>query len=48
LYRLETAIEDVQTDLGERPSAKAYKDAFAHLYDSAQDLVGFVLEPVRG
>jgi hypothetical protein len=48
LYRLETAIEDVQTDLGERPSAKAYKEAFAHLYDSAKDLVGFVLEPVRG
>jgi hypothetical protein len=48
LYRLESAIEDVQTDLGEGPGAKAYKEAFEHLYDSAKDLVGLVVEPVRG
>jgi hypothetical protein len=48
LYRLETAMEDVETDLGEGPSAKAYKEAFVHLHESAKDLVGFVLEPVRG
>jgi tetrahydromethanopterin S-methyltransferase subunit G len=47
LYRLESAIEDVQADLGKKPAAKAYREAFEHLYDSAQDLVGMVIEPMR-
>jgi hypothetical protein len=47
LYRLESAVEDVRTDLGGSPGPKAYKEAFEHLYDSAQDLVGVVVEPVR-
>jgi tetrahydromethanopterin S-methyltransferase subunit G len=47
LYRLESAIEDVRTDLDGRPGPKAYKEAFEHLYDAAQDLVGVVVEPVR-
>ena len=47
LYRLETAIEDVESDLGAKPTAAAYREAFDHLYDSAQDLVGVVIEPMR-
>jgi hypothetical protein len=47
LYRLESAIEDVQADLGKKPAAKAYREAFDHLYESAQDLVGLVIEPMR-
>lgn len=47
LYRLESAIEDVEGDLGDRPGAQAYREAFEHLYDSAKDLVGVVVEPVR-
>ncbi len=47
LYRLETAVEDVEADLGDRPSAQAYRAAFEHLYEAAKDLVGVVVEPVR-
>ena len=48
LYRLESAVEDVQSDLTGTPSARAYRDAVAHLLDAAADLVGMVVEPVRG
>jgi hypothetical protein len=47
LYRLETAIEDVDADLARASGAKAYKEAFDHLCDAARDLVGMVVEPVR-
>jgi len=47
LYRLESAIEDVRADLGGKPGARAYREAFEHLYDSATDLLGVVVEPVR-
>jgi hypothetical protein len=47
LYRLESAIEDVRADLGGKPGAQAYREAFEHLYDSAKDLLGVVVEPVR-
>jgi hypothetical protein len=47
LYRLESAIEDVEADLAGKSGAKAYQEAFQHLYDSAHDLVGVVVEPVR-
>ncbi len=47
LYRLESAIEDVDRDLAGSPGARAYRDAFEHLVDAARDLVGVVVEPVR-
>jgi len=47
LYRLESAIEDVHADLRGKPGARAYREAFEHLYDSAKDLLGVVVEPVR-
>ncbi len=47
LYRLETAVEDVEADLGDRSGAQAYRAAFEHLYEAAKDLVGVVVEPVR-
>jgi tetrahydromethanopterin S-methyltransferase subunit G len=47
LYRLETAVEDVEGDLSDRASAQAYRAAFEHLYEAAKDLVGVVVEPVR-
>jgi major membrane immunogen (membrane-anchored lipoprotein) len=46
LYRLESAIEDVDADLGAARSARAYREAFEHLYEAARDLVGVVVEPV--
>jgi len=47
LYRLETAVEDVEADLGERPAPAAYRSAFEHLCEAARDLTGVVVEPVR-
>ena len=47
LYRLETAVEDVEADLGDHHGAQAYREAFEHLYEAAKDLVGVVVEPVR-
>ena len=47
LYRLESAIEDVDADLARACGAKAYREAFEHLCDAARDLVGVVVEPVR-
>ena len=47
LYRLETAIEDVKVDLGTKPGPQAYRAAFHHLLEAANDLVGVVVEPVR-
>ena len=47
LYRLESAVADVTGDLDRATGAKAYREAFDHLYDSAKDLVGLVIEPVR-
>ena len=47
LYRLEAAVEDVAADLKQASGIKAYRDAFDHLYDSVQDLIGLVIEPVR-
>jgi hypothetical protein len=46
LYRLESAIEDVQSDLGAKPTMAAYREAFEHLYDPAHDLVGVIIEPM--
>jgi hypothetical protein len=47
IYRLESAVDDVQADLEGRTSAAAYRGAFDHLFDAAADLVGMVIEPVR-
>jgi tetrahydromethanopterin S-methyltransferase subunit G len=47
LYRLEAAVEDVTADLKGSSGIRAYRDAFDHLYDAAQDLIGLVIEPVR-
>jgi len=47
LYRLEAAIEDVESDLGESAGSRSYRAAFEHLYDAAKDLVGVVIVPVR-
>jgi hypothetical protein len=47
LYRLESAVEDVQSDLGGSPGAREYRSAVEHLLDAALDLVGVVVEPVR-
>jgi hypothetical protein len=47
IYRLESAVEDVQADLQGRTSAAAYREAYEHLFDAAGDLVGTVIEPVR-
>jgi tetrahydromethanopterin S-methyltransferase subunit G len=47
LYRLESAVEDVDGDLAGRPGPAAYREAFAHLYEAARDLVGVVIEPAR-
>jgi hypothetical protein len=47
LYLLESAIEDVDADLTDDPGPEAYRAAFDHLYESAKDLVGLVVEAVR-
>jgi hypothetical protein len=47
LYRLESAIEDVESDLAESTRSQSYRQAFEHLYEAAKDLTGMVIEPVR-
>jgi hypothetical protein len=47
LYRLESAIEDVDADLTSSHTLKAYREAFDHLYEAASDLVAVVVEQVR-
>jgi hypothetical protein len=47
LYRLESALEDVDGDLAASSSHRAYKEAFDHLAEAARDLVGAVVEPAR-
>lgn len=47
LYQLESAIEDVRTDLAGQPSARACRRALEHLLTAAKDLVGVTIEPVR-
>jgi tetrahydromethanopterin S-methyltransferase subunit G len=47
LYLLESAVQDVDSDLAGNPGPKAYRDAFDHLYQAAKDLVGTVVEAVR-
>jgi hypothetical protein len=47
LYRLESAVEDVDADLAGSPGPAAYRAAVEHLLDAARDLVGVVVEPVR-
>ena len=46
LYRLESALEDVDADLDGDRSVAAYRLAFSHLYEVASDLRGVVVEPV--
>jgi hypothetical protein len=48
LYRLEAAVDDVRADLTSSSGAAAYRQAFEHLMDAVGDLVGTVVEPVRG
>jgi len=48
LYRLEAAVDDVTSDLAARSGAAAYRQAYEHLMDAAGDLVGTVIEPLRG
>ena len=47
LYRLESAIEDVESDLGESTRSQSYREAFEHLYEAAKDLAGVMIDPVR-
>lgn len=47
LYRLETAIEDVDADLARDARPYSYREALEHLLEAARDLVGMVVEPVR-
>jgi tetrahydromethanopterin S-methyltransferase subunit G len=47
LYRLESAIEDVDADLAAIHGPKAYREAFEHLYEAASDLVNVAVEQVR-
>jgi hypothetical protein len=47
LYQLESAVDDVRTDIAGRPSAHECRRALEHLLDAANDLVGMVVEPVR-
>jgi hypothetical protein len=47
LYRLESAIEDVDADLASSHTVKAYREAFEHLYEAASDLVTVAVEQVR-
>jgi len=56
IYALEAALDDVEGDIADagirvthRPrdsGAGPYADAFLHLREAAEDLRGFVLEPV--
>lgn len=39
LYELEAAVEDVERDLADSPSAQDYRDAVAWLLDAARPLV---------
>jgi len=48
LYRLEAAVDDVRSDLVANRGAAAYRQAYEHLMDAAGDLVGTVIEPLRG
>jgi hypothetical protein len=48
LYQLESAAEDVRADLRGKPSPRAYREAIEHLLRVTEDLVGTVVEPVRG
>jgi tetrahydromethanopterin S-methyltransferase subunit G len=47
LYRLESAVQDVDADLADRSGARAYREALDHLLEAARDLVGVVIGPVR-
>ena len=47
LYRLESAVEDVEADLSGPSGLEDYKAACEHLLDAARDLVGVIVEPVR-
>jgi hypothetical protein len=47
LYRLESAVQDVDSDLVDRSGIRAYREALEHLLEAARDLVGLVVEPVR-
>ncbi len=47
LYRLESAVQDVDADLRDRTGVNAYRQALEHLLEAARDLGGVVLEPVR-
>ncbi len=47
LYRLESALQDIESDLAGSPGPRAYREALEHLTEAAHDLVGLVVEPVR-
>lgn len=48
LYTLESALDDVDADLAGRAREGDYRAAFRHLHAAANDLRGFVVEPVTG
>ncbi|MGH9079479.1 MAG: hypothetical protein ACRDYE_05265 [Acidimicrobiales bacterium] len=48
LSQLESAVEDVRADIADGPNAATYRRALEHLLEAADDLVGTVVEPVRG
>ena len=47
LYRLEAAVDDVRSDLEEASGAGDYRQAYEHLLEAAEGLVGLAVDPVR-
>jgi hypothetical protein len=46
LYVLESALDDVESDLGPQPADIDYRGAFQHLYAAAAQLRDACVEPV--
>jgi hypothetical protein len=46
VYRLASAIEDVDQDLAAEASLKAYTEAFVHLHGAATEAARFRIEPL--
>lgn len=46
VYRLASAIEDVDQDLAAEASLKAYTEAFLHLHGASTEAARFTVEPL--
>ncbi len=47
LYQLESAVEDVRSDIAGKSGVKTFRQALDHLLEASEELAGFVVEPVR-